>query len=218
MDDRSFDSLILSLTTTGVPRRLTLTGLLGAALGLGLGARAGLDADAKKHGHKHKHRPKCKRKKKCKPHPPDCTPDCSGQTCGDDGCGGICACADPSVCDNGDDQCCDPEGVACTHFSTCCSKACDTLVGGGTCASCRGWYCDANYRCCGDYDCVNNRCDGCYQRAIVCTSSEQCCFSECTEGACLSGRGGRCDNDADCEACYLHDNCANACVNGSCAF
>jgi hypothetical protein len=112
--------------------------------------------------------------------------------------------------------CCQREGETCTSFEPCCSGTCDSLVKGGTCAPCRGRTCSASRPCCGGLDCTGGYCDGCRDRATSCTSSSQCCFSDCTSGACLSAQGGRCARDVDCRACYLSQTCTNACVNGTC--
>jgi hypothetical protein len=112
--------------------------------------------------------------------------------------------------------CCHPEGTACTGYETCCSGTCDFLVDGGSCAPCRGRTCDATLPCCGGETCQSGYCGGCRDRAVSCTASSQCCFSDCTNGACLSLSGGTCARDVDCRACYLGGNCAGACVNGAC--
>jgi hypothetical protein len=113
--------------------------------------------------------------------------------------------------------CCAPEGTSCTTADSCCSGTCDFLVGGGTCAPCRGRSCSATQPCCGGQTCSNGYCGGCRDRATSCTADSQCCFSNCTGGACLSALGGRCARDVDCRSCYLGHNCSGACVNGSCA-
>ena len=135
-----------------------------------------------------------------------------GNSCG---LGGVCTggvCGAPTG-----NQTCDPAGTPCTSPYSCCSGSCDFLVGGGTCSACGGHYCDAANLCCPGTECINNRCEGCLDRGIVCIpGSMSCCFSECTNGVCLSGAGGRCVHDADCAACYSRGNCANACLNGVC--
>jgi hypothetical protein len=114
-------------------------------------------------------------------------------------------------------QTCAPEGTPCTSPAGCCSGVCDFLVGGGTCGSCLGQYCDAANLCCPGVECINSRCQGCLHRGVVCSpGATPCCASECTNGVCLSGSGGRCVYDADCQACYSGGNCANACLNGVC--
>ena len=120
------------------------------------------------------------------------------------------------------DQCLGKEGTRCTGFETCCSGSCDFLVGGGTCSSCRGHYCDANYPCCPGTPCLDNRCGGCLDRAVACTPGGMpCCFSDCANigggYACLSQAGGRCKHDANCAGCYFNSSrCAGACVEGVC--
>jgi hypothetical protein len=112
--------------------------------------------------------------------------------------------------------CCKRDGASCTSGQGCCSGTCDFLVKGGTCAPCSGRTCSADRPCCGGLACTGGYCDGCRDRATSCTSSSQCCFSDCTGNACLSAQGGRCSRDVDCRACYLNQNCTNACVNGTC--
>lgn len=140
-----------------------------------------------------------------------CASACGSQTlCGKSVDCGACPCH----AENG--VCCDIEGTPCTSYSTCCSRQCDFLVGGGTCSSCKGHFCDQNNPCCGGVGCTNNRCGGCLDRAIVCSSHAQCCFSNCDGGVCLSNVGGQCAHDADCRACYLNGQCSGTCVNGRC--
>lgn len=206
MDIRHFDMVVRSLVPSAPStRRGWLSSLVGLAtlLPFALGGE-GVDAKRKK-----------RRRKRKKPQRA-CQPDCNGGPCTSDGCGGVCPCAGDGIC-NEAGACCDPEGSPCTTFTGCCSRTCDSLVGGGTCAPCRGRSCNATQPCCGGLSCVNGFCDGCRDRATSCTSTAQCCFSECSSGACLSTAGGRCARDVDCRACYLSHNCTNACVAGKCA-
>jgi hypothetical protein len=130
-------------------------------------------------------------------------------------------CCDGLACDratpDGGAICCQREGTDCTSAEGCCSGSCDFLVGGGTCSPCRGRTCSAGRPCCGEQECRNGYCGGCRDRATSCTSNDQCCFSDCSSGACLSKLGGRCARDVDCRACYLGGQCAGACVDGACA-
>jgi hypothetical protein len=114
--------------------------------------------------------------------------------------------------------CCQSEGTACSSasYKSCCSGTCDSLVGGGSCAPCRGRSCAADRPCCGGETCQGGYCGGCRDRATACTTKNDCCFSDCTSGACLSLQGGTCARDVDCRACYLGGNCDGACVNGAC--
>ena len=129
------------------------------------------------------------------------------------------SCCDGLACDQtaAGMVCCQPEATPCASADGCCSGTCDSLVGGGTCAPCRGRTCSATRPCCGGQTCTNGYCGGCRDRATSCTSNSQCCFSECTSGACLSAQGGACARDVDCRACNLGHTCTNACVNGVCA-
>ncbi len=112
---------------------------------------------------------------------------------------------------------CHHEGAPCVDFTRCCSQCCDSLVKGGSCCPCAGRTCGPDSPCCGRLKCVNGLCGGCRDRATACTSSAQCCFSDCgSHGACLSDMNGRCARDVDCAACYLSHNCTNACVRGKC--
>ena len=129
----------------------------------------------------------------------------------DDPAGGAVPAGDPGT------QTCAPDGAPCTSAAGCCSGECDFLVGGGTCRSCRGLYCDAANPCCPGVECINGRCGACLDRGVVCSpGATPCCSSECSAGVCLSGVGGRCVQNADCAACYFSGNCANACLNGVC--
>lgn len=75
--------------------------------------------------------------------PPDCTPNCTGKQCGDDGCGAQCPnlCADSQTCDNG--TC---KSAGCTP--QCGGKQCGDDGCGGTCGSCSGnTSCSASGQC-----------------------------------------------------------------------
>ena len=109
------------------------------------------------------------------------------------------------------------EGTPCTGFETCCSGSCDFLVGGGTCSSCNGGFCNSAADCCPGTPCNANRCGGCLARATTCTvNGTPCCNSACTNGVCLSTVGGICKHDADCRACYLNGQCTGTCSGGIC--
>jgi hypothetical protein len=118
MDDRRFDDLVRSLAA-GRSRRQ----VLGSILGLGGAAVATTvlpaDAQAARRGYGGPVLPAL---------PGPCVPTCDGTTCGDNGCGGTCACARGLTCIEGtalcawpcegDDQCsgdchCDQENGVC---------------------------------------------------------------------------------------------------------
>jgi hypothetical protein len=124
-------------------RRSLLT--IGLALSAGwLGAQA---TDAKK---------KRRRKKKRKA---GCQPNCSGRTCGTDGCGGFCgACDADQVCHGG--ACCPPEsrGATCAGRCGTWTNNCGQPVDCATCAT--GQVCLDNGSCA--FACTdNNDCDVC---------------------------------------------------------
>ena len=208
MERSPVDRLARTLAT-----RRTSLGLL-AALGLVAVGMRDEDVAAKRRRKRRKHKNKRNRSQdgqgtapvQCLEPGVTCVPGtsscCDGRTCDQTAAGAVC---------------CSPEGTPFTSFEGCCSQTCDSLVGGGTCAPCRGRTCSATKPCCGGQTCTNGYCGGCRDRATSCTSSTQCCFSDCTSGACLSAAGGRCARDVDCRSCYLGHNCTNACVNGFCA-
>jgi hypothetical protein len=64
--------------------------------------------------------------------PPPCVPNCAGQNCGEDGCGGSCGtCTQGQQC-NASGQCagasCKPDAEGCSSSSECCSGNCDTRM------------------------------------------------------------------------------------------
>lgn len=208
MDASRFDVFVRSLAPRMSSRRKWLVSVIGMAAVLPLALTD--EATGAKRKKRRRHR---KRQRKHN----GCQPDCAAGPCSDDGCGGVCPCDGVGICTE-DGTCCDPEGSPCTSFDACCSRTCDSLVAGGSCAPCRGRSCNATSPCCNGLACISGYCDGCRDRATSCTSSSECCFSDCASGACLSTAGGRCARDVDCRACYLSGSCTNACVDGYCAF
>ena len=219
MDHFSFDGLAKALASHAT-RRASL-GLFAAGL-IGL-TSISEDATARKRNKKRKNRKKRRKQGGGQP---------GGQAPGGDVCqavGVTCVpgqspqCCSGLQCDQTVENgiagtfCCEPEGTSCTNGESCCSGSCDFLVRGGTCSPCQGRSCSATQPCCGGQTCSNGYCGGCRDRAVSCNANTDCCFSDCTSGACLSALGGRCSRDVDCRACYLNQNCNGACVNGSCA-
>jgi hypothetical protein len=190
--------------------RRTRRGLASIASGLVplLGLAQLDDADARRRRRKNKK--KRRRRRKCRQLEATCTPGGKRKCCQ-----GL-RCDQTVVADVVGTFCCEPEGAPCESAETCCSRSCDFLVEGGTCAPCRGRSCSSTQPCCGGLDCTGGFCGGCRGRAVVCASSDQCCFSDCVSNACLSAAGGPCAQDADCSACYLSHNCEGACVGGVC--
>ena len=75
-----------------------------------------------------------------------CTPNCSGKSCGDDGCGGGCG-----VC---------PSGFMCSNFSCICAPNCNgRLCGSNTCNTASCGTCPSGYACT-NYQCVCTPVDG----------------------------------------------------------
>ena len=86
-----------------------------------------------------------------------CTPNCTGKTCGSDGCGGSCGvCASGSVC-NASGQC----ATNCTP--NCTGKTCGSDGCGGSCGICAlGYVCNGNGVCvAGSGNCVSNQSKKC---------------------------------------------------------
>lgn len=68
----------------------------------------------------------------------ECTPSCSGKTCGSDGCGGSCGtCAAGKTCSAG----------ACVCVPVCGAKACGPDGCGGSCGACSAGTCSASGQC-----------------------------------------------------------------------
>ena len=116
------------------------------------------------------------------------------------------------------------EGGRCAAGSECCSGECyrSPRRAAGTCAPCRGRRCVRNADCCGGLTCRGGFCDGCLDANQTCEpDGRACCFSDCTvdgfESTCLSNRGGRCERDFDCRACFFDPSrCVGACTGGRC--
>ena len=123
--------------------------------------------------------------------PGSCVPDCSGKTCGDDGCGGSCGtCEIGSLCEAG--QCvegpCEP---------SCQGKDCGPDGCGGDCGACpEGQGCSVNGLCLDV--CVPN-CEG------------KVCGSDGCGGSC-----GSCASGEDCEAGLCVGGCGDLTFEGCC--
>ena len=232
MDHHRFDTLTRSLTTTGSRRRALIMALSGALGVLGL-VHADDAAAAKKC-------PPCKKRKqgKCKkklpdgtacsggmcqsgscvrtpsppPPPSDCTPECSGKDCGDDGCAGVCgSCTAPETCHDG--TCCRPD---------CNGKDCGDDGCGGSCGPCTGGTCQDGVCDCHD---PFETCGGvCFLRCsagvvrdpftcVCCLSNETTCNAEpgstqCCSGMCSFVSGSRrCVGKAAGQGCTFDAQC-----------
>ncbi len=154
-----------------------------------------------------------------------CTPECPFQTCGDDGCGGTCACTADQACDTATKLC----KASCTP--QCEGRECGDDGCGGDCGTCPGAapHCSAEGKCltclascegrqCGDDGCGGS-CGTCTDGA--CSDAGQCvaCEPECTGKACggdgCGGSCGDCKNGAACAdgQCVA---CVGSCENKEC--
>ena len=157
----------------------------------------------------------------------ECTPDCSGRECGDDGCGGTCSpgCAANEVC-NDDGQCeCIPD---------CLGRSCGDDGCGGSCGSCTdGWFCMYDWGICMClYTCLGRECgpNGCGGECPpgcgvneYCSLDGQCesiCVSDCDDKECGSdGCGGTCGECKDPDVCQDPPGtcvCVPQCRNREC--
>ena len=230
MDHHRFDTLTRSLTTTG-SRRRALTVALSGAFGV-LGLVPADDAAAAKKC------PPCKKRKqgKCKktlpdgtacsggtcqggscvrtPSPPSsrCTPECSGKTCGDDGCDGFCgSCTAPETCHGG--TCCRPD---------CNGKDCGDDGCGGSCGPCTGGTCQDQDGVCA---CPQDKCGGVCQvpcsevrnpfTCACCLSNATSCdlnpaYTQCCSGMCSYVSGShRCVDKAAGQGCTFGAQCVS---------
>ena len=151
---------------------------------------------------------------------PNCTPDCSGKTCGDDGCGGTCgSCRAGQSCAAGNCMC--PAGT--TECGTTCANTdsdplhcggCDTPCAGGE--LCAGGSCSCTPTCdglsCGD--------DGCGGTCGMCESDEVCVSGACACGGALTRCGAGCtdlrNDTGNCGSCGTQCSNAETCIAGSC--
>ncbi len=123
-----------------------------------------------------------------------CEPDCTGKTCGDDGCGESCG--------------------SCPEQQTCSDGACACITG----HLCADGVC---HRCCADSDCTGN--DVCNLESHICQCTADCTgkvcgdngcgesCGTCPEGqACTTGGTCACASGALCSDGVCHDCCADA--------
>lgn len=153
----------------------------------------------------------------------DCTPDCSGRMCGDDGCGGLCGvCTDEaSFCNAGS---CSAECVAHCGDNVCGGDGC-----GGSCGSCEsGEHCVAGTcdalpmsdSCQGN--CGGLAASGCSCEARCATGGEGCCLDAPLACDCFPRCGGKqCGDDGcggSCGDCGANQVCSGArmCVTDMC--
>ena len=131
----------------------------------------------------------------------DCTPDCEGKECGDDGCGGACGeCAGGIACS---------EGVCCTP--DCDGKTCGDDGCGATCGECGEEQACLDGACQCLPDCEGKACgpDGCEGTCGECPDNHDCVNAECLcipncEGKVCGANGcgescGECPEYHECE-------------------
>jgi alpha-tubulin suppressor-like RCC1 family protein len=142
---------------------------------------------------------------------PECTPDCTGRTCGDDGCGGQCGTCSERA---GSSVACTPQGTcqyACAAGRADCDLAADNgceadLRAPATCGRC-DVSCSGATPVCGDGRCASG-CPGtqrlCDGLCVDLQSSAQHC------GAC----GERCEPQSNATATCAMGNCERGCLAG----
>jgi hypothetical protein len=128
-----------------------------------------------------------------------CTPNCTGKTCGNDGCGGTCG-----TCGAG--QTCSPGGT-CTGGGACTHPICSTGTKlTGTCDTCAAQICAADSFCCNtswDSVCVGEVASVCHQTC----GGGTCAHPICSTGAKLT---------ASCDTCAASICAADSfCCNNS---
>ncbi len=141
---------------------------------------------------------------------PDCTPQCAGKQCGDNGCGGVCGtcCADQS-CQDG--QCAGGLGCGPTDKAGCDGCACEECVCEMDAYCCNGQWDDICASECMEHcggcptegDCTGKECgdDGCGGSCGDCIGDEECV---------LGGSGTPCQPDCDGKDCG-DDGCGGSC-------
>jgi hypothetical protein len=121
-----------------------------------------------------------------------CVPQCSGKTCGPDGCGGSCGtCGDTQMCNSAGQCVCKPQ---------CTGKTCGPDGCGGTCGTCGAQStCNASGQCictpsCSGKTCGDNGCGGsCGTCGTGVCHLGACCTPSCSGKTCGdNGCGGSC--------------------------
>jgi hypothetical protein len=158
----------------------------------------------------------------CTPAGVCCTPQCSGKTCGGDGCGNTCG-----TCAHGYD--CTSQGT-CVLRIECGNGVCQAGENCGNCPNdCKcdsGQTCNVNACCrpqcsgknCGD-DACGGSCGTC-SNGYVCQSGLCTQQSSCGNGTCEPLQGENCESCADCKCsvgtCYNKACCTPQCSGKTC--
>lgn len=119
--------------------------------------------------------------------PCTCVPQCSGRTCGDDGCGGSCGtCPDGQTCNNAEGVCvCVPQDISITCDGNCGQTVPNNCGEPTTCPRC-----DCKPRCDGRR-CGDDHCGG------VCGQCPR--GNKCQAGICKEGEHCDCPNGKSCK-------------------
>jgi hypothetical protein len=131
-----------------------------------------------------------------------CDPQCDGNECGDDGCGGSCG-----ACPNEADFC---VNGSCICLTDCVGKVCGDNGCGGSCGSCniQNQICEVGKCICPGTPCAGKCCPG----EQVCSPEQECCQPQCQDKVCGdNGCGGNCGDCGEGEACNN-----GACVDMTC--
>ena len=247
MDANRFD--VLSRSFFASPsRRTALRLLIGSALGTVIGHRGEESAahNALKTCRKKSGKQKKKCLKKARAHnathrsdgpqtapPPACVPDCTGKTCGDDGCGGTCGPCTDGTCTDGTCTCAGGMEVCQSRCVSPCSGT-NQERNPATCDCCerRGSFCDSVgddpaccSRICEDVGAVGGPACGARSLGTACDFAAQCASDICSAGACSCPTGqepcqgscrqqcgsGRIMNPVSCGCCIPNGaSCAGA--------
>jgi hypothetical protein len=136
-----------------------------------------------------------------------CVPNCTGKTCGDDGCGGTCGtCSTGQTCTPGGTCMSGGGGGACTH--PICSTGTKLTA---SCDTCAAEICAADSFCCNnswDATCVGEVASVCHQSC----GGGTCAHSICSTGAKLTGS---CDTCAS-EICSQDSFCCSSRWDSQC--
>ncbi|MBM4387580.1 MAG: hypothetical protein FJ088_07555, partial [Deltaproteobacteria bacterium] len=142
----------------------------------------------------------------------DCTPNCVGKQCGDDGCGGSCG-----TC---------PGGAACNEYGLCpcqpkCTgKQCGSDGCGGLCGTClEPFVCNASGQCVCVPNCKDKECgpDGCSGTCGKCPDNWKCELGKCVSPCKPQCEGKECGDDGCGGLCGKCPE-GHECFNGICQF
>jgi hypothetical protein len=192
MSEHFFESFVRFSSTAGSRR-----GYAAALIGLVLGGVASShdDVEAKRGGRKRRSRRKSKKKSNMggSAKPPTCAPNCTGKTCGDDGCGGSCGvCGVTELCAQG--KCVVGRGTCPTAADVCNGyiSECGSVSSG---QDCNCWTTMANEIRCGNRRPLHNGND-------VCRNDAQCVvlFPEIPGVFCMQDTGEGCPGGGACFA------------------